>query len=129
MRLVLLPGLDKTGELFQSLLKFLPPRLKARVVSYPSQQFLSYKKLVPLVEDALPHTEPFVLLGESFGGPLSIEIAARQPANLRAVILCASFILNPLPPSLTWVAWIPRPLIAMMGNLSPPDIFVRFFAA
>lgn len=129
MRLVLLPGLDGTGELFQSLLKVLPLRLKPQVVSYPSEQFLSYKELVPLVEDALPRVEPFVLLGESYGGPLSIEIAALHPANLRAVILCASFIANPLPPSLAWVAWLPRPLIALMGNLSPPDIFVRFIAA
>ena len=129
MHLVLLPGLDGTVELFQSFLKVLPSSLTAQVVSCPTEQYLTYKELVPLVQNVLPHKEPFVLLGESFSGPLSIEIAALHPENLRAVILCASFISNSLPPSLTWVAWFPRPLISLIGNLSPPDIFVKFFAA
>jgi pimeloyl-[acyl-carrier protein] methyl ester esterase len=129
MRLVLLPGLDGTGELFQSFLKVLPSSLTPQVVSYPTNQYLTYKELVPFVQKVLPSRESFVLLGESFSGPLSIEIAALHPANLRAVILCASFISNPVPPSLTWVAWLPRPLISLIGNLNPPDIFVQFFAA
>lgn len=129
MRLVLLPGLDGTGELFESFLKALPSSLTPQVVAYPAEQYLTYKELVSLVQNVLPRKEPFVLLGESFGGPLSIKVAALSPPNLRAVILCASFVSNPVPTSLTWAASLPRPLLSLVGHLSVPDMFVRFFAA
>jgi pimeloyl-ACP methyl ester carboxylesterase len=128
MRLVLLPGLDGTGELFESFLKALPSSLTPQVVSYPTEQYLTYKELVSLVQSVLPRKEPFVLLGESFGGPLSIKVAALSPPNLRAVILCASFVSNPVPPSLTWAASLPRPLLSLVGHLSVPDMLVQFFA-
>ena len=129
MRLVLLQGLDGTGELFHPFLRVLPSRLTPQVVSYPTEQYLIYKELVSLVLDVLPRKEPFVLLGESFSGPLSIKVAALSPPNLRAVILCASFVSNLIPPSLTWVAWLPKPLLSLFGHLSVPDVLVRFFAA
>jgi pimeloyl-ACP methyl ester carboxylesterase len=110
-------------------LKALPYRLTPQVVSYPTEQCLTYKELVPFVQNVLPRKEPFVLLGESFSGPLSIEIAALSPPNLRAVILCASFVSNPVSPSLTWLAWLPKLLISSFGHLSVPDVLVRFFAA
>ena len=50
MRLVLLPGLDGTGELFHPFLKALPSRLTSQVVSYPTEQCLTYKELVPFVQ-------------------------------------------------------------------------------
>ncbi|MBL8941444.1 MAG: hypothetical protein JNM69_43260, partial [Archangium sp.] len=34
--------------------------------------------------------EPFVLVAESFSGPLAISLAARRPAALRALILIAT---------------------------------------
>jgi len=129
MRLVLLPGLDGTGELFQSFLKVLPSSLRPQVVSYPTEQYLTYKELVFLVQSVLPPKEPFVLLGESFSGPLSIKVAALSPPNLRAIILCASFVSNPVPPSLTWMASFPMPILSLVGHFSVPDFFVRFFAA
>lgn len=129
MRLVLLPGLDGTGELFQPFLKVLPLNFTPQVVFYPTDQYLTYKELVSLVQSVLPREEPFVLLGESFSGPLSIKVAALSPPNLRAVILCASFVSNPVPPSLTWAASLPRPLLSLVGSLDVPDMLVRFFAA
>ena len=98
------------------------------MVSYPTGEYLTYKELESLVQSVLPRKEPFVLLGESFGGPLSIKVAPLSPPNLCAVILCASFVSNPVPLSLTWAASIPRPLLSLVGHLSVPDIFVRFFA-
>jgi pimeloyl-[acyl-carrier protein] methyl ester esterase len=97
---VLLPGLDGTGELFQSFLKVLPSSLTPQVVSYPTEQYLTYKELASLVRSVLLPQEPFVLLGESFSGPLSIKVAALSPPNLRAIILWASFVSNPVPLSL-----------------------------
>lgn len=95
--LVLLPGLDGTGTLFKPLLAHLPPEVRPLVVAYPTQERLGYEELLPRVLDALPRSEPFVILGESFSGPLAIMAAARSPAALRGVVLCASFVRNPLP--------------------------------
>jgi pimeloyl-[acyl-carrier protein] methyl ester esterase len=95
--LVLLPGLDGTGTLFQPLLAHLPPQLRPIVVAYPTDQLLGYDDLLPLVLKTLPTSMPFVLLGESFSGPLALMAAARSPVGLRGVILCATFVRNPVP--------------------------------
>jgi pimeloyl-[acyl-carrier protein] methyl ester esterase len=130
--LVLLPGLDGTGKLFAAFLNVLNSSVHAVVVSYPTDQPLGYEALEMLVLgvlDALPRKQPFVLLGESFSGPLAIRIAARAPAGLVGLILSASFAKNPFP----WLAWawplaaylpvksLPRWVRAplMWGSLSP----------
>jgi pimeloyl-[acyl-carrier protein] methyl ester esterase len=95
--LVLLPGLDGTGTLFQPLLDELPSHLTPLVVRYPTDSPLGYDALLPLVLQTIPTSSPFVLLGESFSGPLAVMAAARPPAGLRGLILCASFVRNPLP--------------------------------
>jgi pimeloyl-ACP methyl ester carboxylesterase len=39
----------------------------------------------------------YVILGESFSGPIAIRIAADPPAGLAGVILCVTFASNPYP--------------------------------
>ena len=97
VRLVLLPGMDGTGDLFEPLKKAMGPHAAIDVVRYPGQQALGYDELEPLVRAQLPPHEPFVLLGESFSGPLAISIAASRPAGLRGLILCCSFARRPAP--------------------------------
>ena len=96
MKLVLLPGLDGTGVLFEPLLRALPQTLTPVVQSYPGEVPLSYDELLPLAQAALPVSEPYILLGESFSGPLALRIAATNPAGLKGIILCASFVCNPV---------------------------------
>jgi len=96
VNLLLLPGMDGTGLLFEPLLRALPAWLRCTVVSYPTEERLGYAELLPLVEEAVARETDFVVLGESFSGPLAL-MAARKPPGLRGVILCASFIRNPLP--------------------------------
>ncbi len=101
MQLVLLPGLDGTGLLFDPLLRELPREWSIQVVSYPPDQRLGYDELLDRVRAQLPRDQPFVLLGESFSGPLAIRLAAESPANLRGLILVATFVRKP-------VRWLPR---------------------
>jgi pimeloyl-ACP methyl ester carboxylesterase len=112
---VLLPGLDGTGKLFSEFVKSLGPSIDSLVVSYPKDRSLGYDELEALVLAALPRDRPFVVLGESFSGPLAIRIAARRPAGLVALILCASFAKNPFP----WLSWA-RPLAAYLPVKSLP---------
>jgi pimeloyl-[acyl-carrier protein] methyl ester esterase len=99
--LVLLPGMHGTGRVFAPLLSELPNFIKPVVVSYPPDRPLDYEGHLDLVMATLPNNEPFVLLGESFSGPLALMAAAQRPKGLLGVVLCATFVTFPLsvPPS------------------------------
>jgi pimeloyl-ACP methyl ester carboxylesterase len=113
--LVLLPGLDGTGKLFSEFVKSFGSSVDSRVVAYPKDRPLGYDELEALVLAALPRDRRFILLGESFSGPIAIRIAARPPAGLVAVILCGTFAKNPFP----WLGWA-RPLAAYLPLKSLP---------
>jgi pimeloyl-ACP methyl ester carboxylesterase len=93
--LILLPGLDGTGQFFGPFLIALPFYLSPQVVSYPANEFLDYDALVEFVKERIPRDEPFVLLAESFSGPVALKLAAMKPRNLIALVLCATFVSNP----------------------------------
>jgi pimeloyl-[acyl-carrier protein] methyl ester esterase len=99
--LFLLPGLDGTGKLFAEFLEALDLKSGARVVPYPPDVPLGYDELERLVRAALPTRGRFVLLAESFSGPLAIRIAASPPAGLEGLVLCVTFASNPYP-HLSW---------------------------
>jgi pimeloyl-ACP methyl ester carboxylesterase len=113
--LVMLPGLDGTGKLFSEFVRELGPCVDSRIVAYPKDQPLGYGELERLALAALPRDRPFILLGESFSGPIAIRIAAQSPSGLLAVILCGSFAKNPFP----WLRWA-RPLAAYLPLKSLP---------
>jgi len=96
LTLILLPGMDGTGELFERFLNVLPAWIHPKVVRYPSCQALSYTDLLALVRSTLPASEPFVVLAESFSTPIAIRLAAEGPPNLKALIICAGFIESPV---------------------------------
>ncbi len=93
--LFLLPGMDGTGQLFSSFLEALGPEVQTIVVSYPPDQALEYPQLEAFARSWLPSGQPFVLLGESFSGPIAVSIAASAPRGLRGLVLCCSFVKNP----------------------------------
>jgi pimeloyl-ACP methyl ester carboxylesterase len=107
--LVLLPGLDGTGKLFAEFLKVLDPEFNATIIAYPKDVPAAYAELEALVRAALPADRPFVLLGESFSGPIAIRIAATPPKGLVGLVLCVTFASNPFP----YLAWA-RPLAAYL---------------
>ena len=133
MKIVLLPGLDGTGVLFRPFIEHLPAELTPSVVSYPSDKQLSYSDLLSIVLESLPREEPFVLLGESFGGPLALMAAATRPRGLTAVVLSATFVQNPTLLRFPWLAPIVRPFAfrrysqftavkALLGQYSTPEL-------
>ena len=124
--LVLLPGLDGTGHLFAPLIRALPPEITATIVSYPRDKLLTYEHLQPFVQQSIPTDRPYVLVAESFSGPLAIKMAATHPANLQAVVLCASFVRNPAPPLLRWVQVVNHPF---WFQFRLPHWFVRYAVA
>ena len=116
--LVLLPGLDGTGRMFAPFTDALPD-LAVRVVDYPPDREMDYAQHEAHVRAHLP-TDDFVLLAESFSGPIGISIAASAPPNLKGLILCATFASNPLP--------IFGPFSRLVGLLPAAQIPPRMFA-
>lgn len=94
MKIVLLPGLDGTGILFKSLLDALPNSIDSLIIDYPTNSKLGYSDLVNLVIDQLPN-ERFILVGESFSGPIAYQIALLKPDRVASVIFVATFLSNP----------------------------------
>jgi pimeloyl-ACP methyl ester carboxylesterase len=93
--LVLLPGLDGTGTLFTPLLEALGQGCPSKIIWYPANEPLDYEALVERVRKELPQSGDFVLVEESFSGPIAIRLAAENPPGLRGVVLCGSFVKNP----------------------------------
>lgn len=128
LTLVLLPGLDGTGDLFEPFINALGADYKSLVIAYPVSEPMDYQQLQALVRKQLPATEPFCLLGESFSGPIAISVASDPPPNLVATVLCCTFTTNPQPrlASLQWLLPVANPRLAplwavsalLMGNRS-----------
>src|SRR3981081_958267 len=96
-RLLVLPGMDGTGQLLQPFVEAIGARARCTICAYPTHTALDYDQLTKLVEQSVPRNEPWVILAESFSGPIAVKIAAANPRGLKGVILCASFVKNPLP--------------------------------
>jgi pimeloyl-ACP methyl ester carboxylesterase len=96
-QLIILPGLDGTGARLAPFLLALEGVAPARVIGYPPDRPLGYRELELLVRRSLPTDERYVLLGESFSGPIAICVAADPPAGLAGLILCGTFAKNPYP--------------------------------
>jgi pimeloyl-[acyl-carrier protein] methyl ester esterase len=124
--LILLPGLDGTGDLFANFLPELPPDLKVKLAAYPSRKFMPYPELVSWLADFVPKNEPYVLFGESYGSPLAVMFAAKQPPDLAGLILCVGFISNPVK---AW-GFLPRLLAhPLFFRFNPPDFALDYFVA
>ncbi|MEM7400565.1 MAG: alpha/beta fold hydrolase, partial [Pseudomonadota bacterium] len=91
--LILLPGFDGSGRLFSPLHKALADSVDTIVLSYPADKVMTYYDLCHFLKDELPDT-PYILLGESFGGPLALMLSRYADENLKGIILCVSFIKN-----------------------------------
>lgn len=125
-QLVLLPGLDGTGELFVDFIVALPVPLVARPVPYPTDHFLSHSELLPIVANAAPSAESFVLLAESFSAPLAIRYAAIRPVNLAALVICAGFATNPVTYLTVLLKAAAKPFVF---KCTPPDSIIKHYLA
>lgn len=86
--------MDGTGELFAPLEHALGQAVTVHRMRYPVDEPLDYAQLERWLRPRLPQ-EPFVLLGESFSGPLTIAIAVDPPPQLQGLILCCTFARSP----------------------------------
>src|ERR1700756_6048956 len=90
-KLVLLPGMYGTGELFKDFMSALPADFWSTALCYPNDVCLSYSDLLRLVQFSVEGSEPYVIVAESFSTPLAIQFAATNPPSLKGLVLSAGF--------------------------------------
>jgi pimeloyl-ACP methyl ester carboxylesterase len=116
--LVLLPGLDGTGELFAPLQQALGDEYPTSVVRYGAE--LTFEEYVESAGKALP--DQCVVIAESFSGPVAIALATRHPGKIRGLVLCATFAVSPFRTLLHAARFVPKrlfrptPLLPSMVN-------------
>ncbi|MET0051453.1 MAG: alpha/beta fold hydrolase [Candidatus Thiodiazotropha sp.] len=94
MKLIMLPGLDGTGRLFQGFLQCYPG--ETRVVPLPMDGPQDHHALALRIFTQLPE-EDFVLLAESYSGLIAMHLMAMGLIHLKGVIFVASFLNSPNP--------------------------------
>ena len=95
--LILLPGMDGTGQLFELLIRALAGEFEIKVVTYPTSIPCGYSQLEAIAREAIPKEGSYVILGESFSGPIAISLAASASVRLKGLIHCCTFVRNPRP--------------------------------
>ena len=129
---VILPGLDGTARLLEGFCSRLRALgVPARAIAYPTDRPMGYLELERLVRAQLPASAAFVLLGESFSGPVAIQIASNPPKGLKGLVLSTTFARAPVPgisPLAALVRFAPaRPPMrllswALLGRWATPDL-------
>jgi pimeloyl-ACP methyl ester carboxylesterase len=130
--------MDGTGDLFEPLVSALGPEVEVIVVRYPDEP-LDYRAHEAVAWSALPKNRPYLVVGESFSGPVAVAIAARQPPGLLGYVLASSFVVRPssvlavLEPLLKFLSLhrVPTPVVDyfLMGRFASPELRAMYARA
>ena len=94
--MVLLPGLNGTEGLFKPLIDNTPEDINVVAIPYPTHEKYSYPELADVVKAKLQELEtPFILIGESFSGPIALMQCKHQLQGLVGIVLVATFVTAP----------------------------------
>lgn len=121
--LVLLPGLDGSGLLFQPFVEQCLQPENYTIIAYPSDYHIPYNELADYVISKLPNDKELVLLGESYSGPVAIQLALRRGLTVSSLILVATFSYYP-DNFLKFISlWLPYKYLL---RLPVPDFILKF---
>ncbi|MGH8613283.1 MAG: alpha/beta fold hydrolase [Gammaproteobacteria bacterium] len=120
MRLILLPAFDGTGLMFNAFVNELGDAFETTVISYPESGPQDYATLTDTIRKRIPEHEDYVVLGESFAGPIVYQVAIRDAKKCKAAIFVATYLTNPNPLVLKILTAMPPSLISIL--LSKPFV-------
>ncbi|WP_444996646.1 serine aminopeptidase domain-containing protein [Aliikangiella sp. IMCC44359] len=122
IELVLLPGLDGTGELFKPFLEKMSG-IQITQIKYPLNKKLTMQQLIKYVRSQMPEG-PCILLAESFSGTIGYQLALDSSLQIQKVIFVASFISNPNKKLLLFTRVLP---IEWLFRLQLPHCLINYF--
>lgn len=118
MKIVVFPGLDGTGQLLHDFADALSADHRVEVLSYPVD-LTSYGEIAEWLASQ-PFDGEFAIVGESFSGPLAIDIAATKPDGLKAAVFVATFANAP--------RHVPKLLIKLMKIAPVPPLALAWLS-
>jgi len=121
MKLVLLPGMDGTGLLFKPFID-LADTFEVDIIGYPLDKFLTYSELTDYVRELLPKDKEFILVAESFSGPVVYQLMKKRTPKLISAVFIASFISSPRPIMLPMLKRLP---LSMLFSVPIPKFIIR----
>ncbi len=138
LKVVILPGLNGTTVLTQAFCDALPLWAEGVLINYP-HALTDYQTTFGWLEEQLPNDD-FVIVAESFSGPLAAMVAAKGHPYLRAVVFVATFAKAPraLPAYIYRLArFVPFGSVFLhrlmlpfvMGRWATPDLRVKLTEA
>ena len=122
--LVLVPGLDGTGELFKPILKIIPKELNTLIIRYPKNKILTFKEIVEVAKKQIPENKSIIILAESFAGPVVLNLLKNYKFDVKKVIFCSTFSVSPRKKLLTLLKAIP---LNSLLHLSIPNYLLKTF--
>ncbi|MGB0835934.1 MAG: alpha/beta fold hydrolase [Psychrobium sp.] len=96
MKIILLPGLDGTGLLFNELLAFMPDNVVRDVIVLDELVGNSISEHARMLATRYDNSEELLVVAESFSGRLAYELALLIPQQVKHLIFVASFISRPI---------------------------------
>lgn len=93
---VLLPGLHGSTALYDAFIALAPPWARCMPVPLPTLGDQSLDGLATTLEAELRRLEGFVLVAESFSGPIAVRLAARLGQKMALLALCNPLVEMPI---------------------------------
>lgn len=121
MKLVLLPGMDGTGHLFNRVIAEL--NVECLIVSYPENISQDHHSLSKHVLSELPD-EDIIILAESFAGGI-VPHLLRSHCQIKGVCFVASFLSCPRPSLVRLARYLPLKKLARLPFTN--SIYKQFF--
>jgi pimeloyl-[acyl-carrier protein] methyl ester esterase len=112
-QLLLLPGLDGTGKLFNRFVSMQLPNFSCEVVAY-GESFARLDDYINVVKAQLSTNAKTVLVAESFSGPIAAHVALRYREQVTGIVFAASFVTPPHPALLNLISIMPAPTFSAM---------------
>ncbi len=109
MKLILLPGMDGTGKLFDEFLSYYDGDFA--VIPLPESGPQDPEVLAGFILSRFPD-ENFILLAESFSGSIVPSLIKRTDSRIRGVIFVVSFLSCPKPILVCIAKWLPIKVLA-----------------
>lgn len=119
MKIILLPGVDGTGILFEPFVKAFKPDVPVEVIPLTKDSDQSILNQVSIIEDTIDDEE-VVLIVESYSGLLAYELAKRSKIRIKQIFFFGCFL---QPPS--FIGKIGRFLPARLLNIIPDKLLSR----
>ena len=123
MHLILLPAFDGTGLMFKSFLQELGNAFNAIVIPYPETGSQDYATLSDYVRSKIPEHEDYIVLGESFAGPIVYDIANKDEKFCKGAVFVATYLTDPSPKVLKKLTSLPASVISFL--ISRPTVISK----